>query len=384
MRTAGVAGRMTSPAASIATAPGTTPRARRGAGRALLLACALAIGAVAGGSAAQAPARHGKLVEWGWDEPDTRFLRDNVVRMEALPFDGVVLHVLDARGRNLAWEAFGRERFTRADVATALADLHATRFTRFTENFLRVNATPGDVDWFDDAAWSTVRGNFALAAAVAREARLRGLLFDPEHYKAPLFDPAAPANAGHAPAALREKVRARGREWMRAVTDAYPGLVLFMPYGYQLARAHPQYALFPSFLDGVYEACGDGVTIVDGWEFAYGYKTRAQFAAGYRTIRTDGLAQTAAPERYRTANRAAFGLWLDYGSDRRRWNPEDVARNHFTPAEFEGAVRSALDATDGYVWIYSQQPRWWTGERLPAAYVDALRAARDAAAGARR
>lgn len=29
-----------------------------------------------------------------------------------------------------------------------------------------------------------------------------------------------------------------------------------------------------------------------------------------------------------------------------------------------------------YVWIYTEQPRWWTNERLPPAYIDALRAAK--------
>jgi hypothetical protein len=55
---------------------------------------------------------------------------------------------------------------------------------------------------------------------------------------------------------------------------------------------------------------------------------------------------------------------------------DDFSKNHFTPAEFEAAVRSALEVSDEYVWIYTEQPRWWTSERLPAAYIDALRSAR--------
>jgi hypothetical protein len=35
-----------------------------------------------------------------------------------------------------------------------------------------------------------------------------------------------------------------------------------------------------------------------------------------------------------------------------------------------------LEVSDEYVWIYTEQPRWWTSERLPAAYIDALRSAR--------
>ena len=50
----------------------------------------------------------------------------------------------------------------------------------------------------------------------------------------------------------------------------------------------------------------------------------------------------------------------------------DFSKNHFSPAEFENAVRSALRVSDEYVWIYTEQPRWWTKEKLPQTYVDAL------------
>jgi hypothetical protein len=58
------------------------------------------------------------------------------------------------------------------------------------------------------------------------------------------------------------------------------------------------------------------------------------------------------------------------------WNLDDSSKNHFTPREFEAAVRSALEVSDQYVWIYTEQPRWWTNERLPKEYVEALESAR--------
>jgi hypothetical protein len=30
-----------------------------------------------------------KLIEWGWDEPDTKFMRENISQMEQFPFDGL-------------------------------------------------------------------------------------------------------------------------------------------------------------------------------------------------------------------------------------------------------------------------------------------------------
>ena len=39
------------------------------------------------------------LIEFGWDEPDTSFLRAHLSAMERTPFDGCVFHV-DAKGRD--------------------------------------------------------------------------------------------------------------------------------------------------------------------------------------------------------------------------------------------------------------------------------------------
>jgi APA family basic amino acid/polyamine antiporter len=39
-----------------------------------------------------------KLIELGWDEPDTAFLRQHIIEMEATPFDGCVYHVSAREG----------------------------------------------------------------------------------------------------------------------------------------------------------------------------------------------------------------------------------------------------------------------------------------------
>src|ERR1044072_7895517 len=125
-----------------------------------------------------------KLIEFGWDEPDTAFMRKHIRQMEQTPFDGCVFDIgykdsTGKTGRFMA-DAWGQRRFSTQDVQSAIDDLKATRFIRFTENFLRFDVTPGDVDWFDD--FSAVIGNTALAAKVARAGKARGILFDCEPY----------------------------------------------------------------------------------------------------------------------------------------------------------------------------------------------------------
>src|SRR5262245_65798478 len=87
-----------------------------------------------------------QLIEWGWDEPDTKFLRENVEKMERFPFDGLVFHATSDKGDNLAWEVWGGKKFAPGDFKQAVEDLKATKFSRFTDRFLRGNVTPAKVD----------------------------------------------------------------------------------------------------------------------------------------------------------------------------------------------------------------------------------------------
>jgi hypothetical protein len=332
------------------------------------------------------PLKGKKLIEWGWDEPDTKFLREHIEKMERFPFDGLVFHATTAKGENLSWEVWGTKKFTAADVQQAVADLKATKFNRFTDRFLRVNVTPGHVDWFDDAGWATVASNFGVAAHVAKEGGCKGFMFDTEQYEGvTVFDYARQKDKGRrAFADYQAKARQRGREWARAVNQEFPDVTVLLTFAYELSqrradkkdRSAAPYGLLADFLDGVLEACTKGTVLVDAYEFAYPYKERKQFEQAHETITQKALEWTAVPEQYKAHVRAGFGLWMDH--KRKGWDAADFAKNYFSPAEFETAARAALEVSDGYVWVYTERPKWWTNELLPAAYVEALAKARKA------
>ena len=152
----------------------------------------LGLGAVLSGCASVQPRAGGlakRLIEFGWDEPDTAFMRRHIAQIERSPFDGCVFHANyitpGGPGGSFLSEAWGTRVFSAADLGPALADLQATPFHRFTDNFLRFNTVPGDVDWFDD--FSAVLTNAQLAAQVARQGKAKGILLDVEQYQAPLF-----------------------------------------------------------------------------------------------------------------------------------------------------------------------------------------------------
>ncbi len=316
-----------------------------------------------------------KVIEWGWDEPDPKFMRENIGQMEQMPFDGLVFHINNIQGKSLTREIWGHQRFEMDDFQQALADLKSTKFHRFTERFLRVNVTPGDVDWFDDAAWKVVLNNFGVAARIAKMSGVKGFMFDTEQYGNKLFA-YSQLSKGNAKSysEYQLKIRQRGGEWIQEINHWFPDITILLTYGYRLPQPDSllHREVLTDFLNGVFDSCSDKTIIVDAWESAYAYKQIEQYKTAYDTIKIKALEWTDSPEKYHKHIRAGFGIMMDYDGRKFHWDANDVAKNYFTPIEFENSVRTALQTSDKYVWIYTEQPRWWTNQKLPKDYIEAL------------
>jgi hypothetical protein len=334
-----------------------------------------------------------QLIEFGWDEPDTRFMREQIAQLQASPFDGCVFHAdyrtANGDSGNFTWALWGRRRFTARDLDAARADLRATKFGRFRENFLRVNVTPADMSWFEDH--SAVMANLELAARLASEAGLPGVMFDIEQYEGKLWNfLALTRREPRTWNELATRVRQLGAEAMRAFQRGYPGLTVFMTAGYSLPLfdtrfepaklAETDYGLLAPFLDGMVSAATGRALIVDGHELSYGYREPARFSAQADSMRHGVRRLAADPDRYARHRSVSFGIWMDHDWRQYGWDDRDLSRNYFTPAALASSVQAALDHADRYVWVYSEKPRWWSPEggprALPAAYDSVLRAAR--------
>jgi hypothetical protein len=252
--------------------------------RALLafLAAAAALFALA---AREAPKK--KLIEWGWGEPDTAFLRAHSGMMEQAPFDGCVYHVMaqTAAGPvNVTWRAWSSRAFPEAELAQASEDLRKTRLVRFRSNLLRMNVTPGNLDWFDDH--QPVLANARLLARLSRLGRGAGIALDTEQYEGQLFDYSRRRDAGRRSFAdYAAQARRRGRELMQAFEEGHPGLAVLLTFGpsfvesYRKEGVPPErfsYGLLAPFVDGLIEGASRG-RIVDGFELSYAYKQPSQF-----------------------------------------------------------------------------------------------------------
>ena len=364
------------------------------------------------------------LIEWGWDEPDQTFLKTHIAKMERKPFDGVVLHLtvpgISADLANFSWHV-ADHRYRWEDLQPAVEELKAVPFSRFRHNFLRINLNSTDrpLDLLDDAAWETVLANLRLAGRIARDGGLRGFMVDPEAYAARnpedgrprfnVFDYARRAVREASFEVYRSAAVRRGRESAAILGDAAPDLVLLFAFAYSFPcysskpGEEQTYGLLPAFIDGILSAKPKEMVVVEGHEPSYPYRYCHQFQRAYRRLRTECRRLSSVPQLYDDDLRIAFGIWMDNESGqhcephRKGGRPcpwadptlyTEEARHRVDPKVFEEAVASALDLTDGYVWIYSEEPRWWTsarpeGENLPAEFVQAIVQAGETAAARR-
>ena len=316
-----------------------------------------------------------KLIETGWDMPTPRQVRDNLAEMEKRPFDGVVISLSPALG-----SAFENKAWNRDDFRQPIEDLKACKFKRFTDNFLMLNANPGNVDWFDDAGWKSIVDHWRIAAWAARESGVKGILFDPEAYVNPHAQfrySAQPEQKKHTFAEYSAKARQRGREVMQTIAEENPRITIFSYFLGSIAApsagpsdllrslANEGYGLLPAFLDGWLDAAPPTVTFVDGDERGYRYNDRKDYLEAALQIKGlfQQLVSPANRAKYRAQVQVSSGLYLDayvnppsspwYIDGRGEPRIRRLAEN----------VASALHAADEYVWIYGEKGRWWPAEK---------------------
>lgn len=318
-------------------------------------------------------------------------LVNNLDRLRKLPFDGIAVNIWDPKfpyprailGNNLFSSA-------RQDIGTftgAIAALKELGKTPLRDNFLLIasgywfeSGKRERFDWFDEARWSTVENNLRVYTQIARRAgTIRGLILDAEPYHKPAsfggeqewahnifslsdmynLSNALPGNPNPWQAYLA-RVRDRGRRFFRVIEENLPGapILLYLAYGMAANTADPTRALLlPVFLDGVLEeieSTGSKSYLIDGTEGAYKLRGEDGYTAARTQVRTALKNLSTAPQLYERYVRIGFGKWLDAGGgDAGVWDPADVSKNYYSPAEWERSLRAALKHTDEYVWIWS-------------------------------
>lgn len=320
-----------------------------------------------------------KFIELGWDIPSTAFLREHGAAMEkSAPMDGVMFKAefRDDQGKALSSEAvWDAQPWKREWLEPAKSDLQACSFKRFTDNFVRFNATPGNLEWADDTGWQILAEKAGLCAWLCREGGATGLAIDFESYGSAQFryDPAKGRSFPETVALARR----RGGQMMQAMAAEYPDathIALWLNSINTQAGlsddpdailAGGSYGLLPAFIDGLLDAMPPATTLVDGCELGYYMSGAEQYLRAAHQMRAwngPALRLVASENRakWRAQVQAGFGFYLDM------YLNEEGSPYYFGPAE-EGTrldrlrenLSAARAASDGYVWIYGEQCRWW-------------------------
>jgi hypothetical protein len=323
------------------------------------------------------PARK-KFIELGWDIPSTALLRESWREMEqSTPFDGVMFKVetKDDQGRKLSSEAIWDSRpWKREWLEAALADLKACRFTRFTDNFVRFNATPGNLDWAEDAGWAALAEKAGHFVWLMKQAGAKGLAIDFESYGAHQFKFDAGKDRGFADTATL--ARKRGGQFVQAIAREFPEAVLLTLWMNSInlkagasdtpdaILASSGYGLLPAFIDGMLDDAPSAMVFVDGCENGYYMDSAEEYLRAAHEMRSwNGsalrLVSPANRAKYRQQVQAGFGFYLDMflneATNRYYRGPLSGSRL----ARLERNLGFAHEAADEYVWVYGEQCRWW-------------------------
>ena len=324
------------------------------------------------------PRSQKRLLEWGWHTPRLQNIPQYIGKAQSLPFDGLIFDIAtphDSRG--LAWTLFGDKTVVVAELTGLSRQFSDFDWGKLTDNFLRVNIFPANVDWHED--FDNILWNLESVAKLAHDLGFRGIMLDTEQYSdVHIFEYPTLEFAGrYTFGEYSEQVFKRGQQVMEALNRGYPGLTVLYTFGVAVG-AQPvaladlpnhHYGLLIPFIEGMIDSADADSVLVDAFEGAYTFKHEQQFSQAYKLIK--GFARdfySRDPERYGKIVQAGFGLWLDHNyCNEPSLEPQNCPPG-FTPDEFAQAVSLALRYSDRYVWIYSQGVNWYTGEGIPEAW----------------
>lgn len=320
------------------------------------------------------------LIITGWDSPDARRFRQDYARFNSLPFNGTALKLrVDADIIFPFQGTFSSQPWDSRWFTPAIRDLQAAardESRKLKYNLLLVNANPGDVDWFDDGAWREVEKHFEIAADVARQGGLKGIIFDPEPYTPPhaQFEYSLHrSSATRSYAETKLKARERGKQVWSAFFQRFPNATVLFYFGlsgverirlangtFKTLQGH-WYDLFPSFLDGCLDVAPPDAFLIDGNEGAYLYNSHAEYTNAANRIRHENLSLISPENRkkYRKLFRVGQAFYLDayINPPSDDYYIDGLGRPRVE--RLEENLKSALETADGVIWIYGESHRWW-------------------------
>jgi hypothetical protein len=332
-----------------------------------------------------AQAAGAKLIHYGWDNPKIWQLPDVIPKFVKSPFDGMSVNPTAFN------TVFTIKPIAASVIAEDLKTLTKIDRSKLANSYLVVlSAADQNFDWSNDTHWKSAISNIKLVAKLAKTGGFKGIVFDMEPYgKNPWAYASQAASQKLKFPAMAGLVRTRGKSFMQAMQQEYPGLQLWGLYGLSANKyddesvrsgipintvlADSGSGLWPAFYNGWFDAASGTTRITDGNEYAYYYTKRSEFTAAASTIRND-YAKFISPEtrtKYKTYLKVGHSAFVDAVMNTAN-TPRFIGYYFKTDAGraelLYNNVLNALETSESLVWVYSEQHKWW--QSPPRAIID--------------
>lgn len=353
------------------------------------------------------------LMEFSWASPDTKEYNQNMELYESGPFDGISV--------KLTKEVGGGNIFMVENWATVSENIKENEYKKIKSigerstlehNFLVLYGA-SQMDWFSDEDWKKVETHLRFAANLAKVGKFKGLLWDPEPYKPgknPWRMSEQPERAERTYYDYYLQLRERGAQFIEIIQDEFPGLTILSLRefsDYQTASPFSQailplkdkkqsrsdlegawWALHLPFTLGILDAIHEDVTFIDGNEEAYYYTSALEYYKVRNEIFNDtrALIPLGLHKKFKSNYYLGHAVSVDYiagnwagllnGFPYRLSGQGAVLTPEQRALWFEHNIYYALKTADEYVWLYTEDANWWTGENIPEGFADALNRAR--------
>ena len=318
-----------------------------------------------------------KIIDLSKANPTVEYLQKNLERMEMeAPLDGISIRVWGKsrmiNGRKYipgAGNVWGKISWTYEDFSEAVQKLKHLKFKKFKHNFFYAAAYPPDGDWLNDDGWKIIVNNFRIAAKIAKECGLKGIMWDIEEYEGYVWKYDKLKTSLNYDQAWKRAFTC-GQQWGSAVFSEFPDAVIFMPIMLTL----PQYgsrisSLNIPFMNGVLEAMPITATLIEGNEGASYRMTSCQdYNIMQERYRNDFPQRIlyGNQSKFRRLTRLAPGMYMDplllptkpgnefAKTDLADW--KQLGRMNFIRRYFAAMFASGSE----YVWLYSEKCAWWS------------------------
>ena len=304
--------------------------------------------------------------------------------------DGISFHLWGrfGNGPNERLDAKDDRPLREADFSDAKRMLPVlTSAPGLGESVLRMGLTMKKrIDWNDDVRWQRLCENVAVVARLAKEGGIKGFAIDEEDYcKTEQFQ----RINGDAPyPVLKEKVRARGREFFAAIFKEFPdarinsswlySTILRWPRWIKPSRGDDQRAaleslgeLWPYFMNGFIDVMPPEAMLAEGNEERgyHGIALNRDFeVAAWETSR--GILPQIAPENRRKflgQLSVSFGCYIDM------YVNASTVKDYYHPplcgsrsVRFYSNISRMLAVADDFIWIYGEKGQWIDWEIDPS------------------